>query len=380
MPEKWKNLTVNQPDQPEWIKKTHKFWYRKSTAAGYEFVLVDADAATKTAAFDHEKLAGALTGALKDRIDPKIFAFTRIEYVDQMKAIEFRRSPDGSWIWRGDRRQNQPGSLRWATKATGRMSADGQSRRLGKAEGVSRREMEGSSGNQRLPPSGGRATTRAVRRLPASPSVSTGWRRLLQLPIDHLVARFKEHRRFRRRGASWQIDFMNLPGRGQLQPKTLFAQVHQAGRRRSIFLRGAPSMWTSEEAVDIDNALFANPYDLSESVMEEDGRAFTFEYNQRATSLRIIEWTRTSRARAVISEEPRTFFPTEISSYGKNSGTTPPTAGNHLDVQRDGWNHLYLFDERPAKSGKSTRRRINGSPRRASRRWIDRRFGSRPAE
>ena len=47
---------------PNWLPGD-KFWYRILTPAGSEFILVDPAKGTKTTAFDHEKLAAALSTA-----------------------------------------------------------------------------------------------------------------------------------------------------------------------------------------------------------------------------------------------------------------------------------------------------------------------------
>ncbi len=102
----------------------------------------------------------------------------------------------------------------------------------------------------------------------------------------------------------------------------------------------------------VDNALFPNPYDISNPVWRRDSRAFTFEYNQRGHQVyRVIEVdANTGAPRAVISEEPKTFF-----NY-RTITRNPADHGNKFryDIddgreviwmsERDGWNHLYLFD------------------------------------
>src|ERR1035438_6044807 len=56
-------LVVDVPGAANWIGETDHFWYTRSVRGGTEFVLVDAGAATKNAAFDHEKLAAAISSA-----------------------------------------------------------------------------------------------------------------------------------------------------------------------------------------------------------------------------------------------------------------------------------------------------------------------------
>src|ERR1035437_4818273 len=58
---KSQGLVVDIPGAANWIGETDHFWYTRSVRGGTEFVLVDAWAATKKAAFDHEKLAAAIS-------------------------------------------------------------------------------------------------------------------------------------------------------------------------------------------------------------------------------------------------------------------------------------------------------------------------------
>ena len=61
--EKSQGLVVNVPGPANWIGESDHFWYARTVKGGTEFVLVDAGAATKKAAFDHEKLAAAISSA-----------------------------------------------------------------------------------------------------------------------------------------------------------------------------------------------------------------------------------------------------------------------------------------------------------------------------
>src|ERR1035438_10139743 len=61
--EKSRGGGVDVPGAANWIGETDHFWYTRSVRGGTEFVLVDAGAATKRPAFDHEKLAAAISAA-----------------------------------------------------------------------------------------------------------------------------------------------------------------------------------------------------------------------------------------------------------------------------------------------------------------------------
>jgi dipeptidyl aminopeptidase/acylaminoacyl peptidase len=60
---KARSLVVNTPGAANWIGASDRFWYSKPVTGGTEFVMVDAAAATKKPAFDHEKLAAAISAA-----------------------------------------------------------------------------------------------------------------------------------------------------------------------------------------------------------------------------------------------------------------------------------------------------------------------------
>src|SRR5215470_5827543 len=44
-----------------WIGNTHRFWYRELSRGAYEYIIFDADTLQKKTAFDHAKIAAALT-------------------------------------------------------------------------------------------------------------------------------------------------------------------------------------------------------------------------------------------------------------------------------------------------------------------------------
>ncbi len=73
---------------PNWLPGD-KFWYRILTATGSEFVLVDPAKGTKTAAFDHDKLAKALSTASGRSYTATMLPFQSINYSSDGKTISF---------------------------------------------------------------------------------------------------------------------------------------------------------------------------------------------------------------------------------------------------------------------------------------------------
>jgi dipeptidyl-peptidase 4 len=74
---------------PHWIEKTNRFWYRRVGLTDTRFVLVDAEKNTAEPAFDHARLATALSHAAKEEYSPSTLPFSEIEFVEGGKAIRF---------------------------------------------------------------------------------------------------------------------------------------------------------------------------------------------------------------------------------------------------------------------------------------------------
>jgi dipeptidyl aminopeptidase/acylaminoacyl peptidase len=82
---------------PHWFANDTKFWYRNALRAGAgEFVLVDAEKGTRQPAFDHEKLAAALSKAAEKEFKSDHLPFIAIEFSDDGKAVTFSAA-DKTW-------------------------------------------------------------------------------------------------------------------------------------------------------------------------------------------------------------------------------------------------------------------------------------------
>ena len=75
--------------QPRWIDESSTFWYRVSTEDGKAFVLVNPEKNSQKPAFDHRRLADALTLETGDSLDSNNLPFDFIRFTDGLNAIEF---------------------------------------------------------------------------------------------------------------------------------------------------------------------------------------------------------------------------------------------------------------------------------------------------
>src|SRR6185503_16198320 len=113
----------------------------------------------------------------------------------------------------------------------------------------------------------------------------------------------------RRPGYNRQVHYVLTSPADQLQPKDTAIFYRKPG---DLLDATQPVLFdvAARTQAMVENALFPNPYQISQAMWRRDGRAFTFEYNQRGhQSYRVIEVDASSgKARAVISDDPKTFF------------------------------------------------------------------------
>jgi len=88
-------LTAGTEVDPRWIDNT-RFWYRNQVFGGHEFMLIDAAARTRRPAFDHARLAAALSVAADTSYESDRLPFEEYEYTSD-SAIRFHTAGDRRW-------------------------------------------------------------------------------------------------------------------------------------------------------------------------------------------------------------------------------------------------------------------------------------------
>ena len=81
-------LVFRDDVRPTWID-SYRFWYRNSIPEGQEFILVDARKKTKEQAFDHKKLAEALSQATGTEYTSLRLPFSSFEFTEDEQSIVF---------------------------------------------------------------------------------------------------------------------------------------------------------------------------------------------------------------------------------------------------------------------------------------------------
>lgn len=82
-------LIDHGPVRPNWLA-ADRFWYRDLNAKGSDFILVDPAKGTRTAAFDHQKLANALTKVLGKAYEPSALPFQTVVFSPDNQAVVFQ--------------------------------------------------------------------------------------------------------------------------------------------------------------------------------------------------------------------------------------------------------------------------------------------------
>lgn len=341
--EKFQGLAINIAERANWIDKTPRFWYRKTVKGGHEFIIVDAEKLSKGPAFDHQKLAEALNKETGEKFTAITLPLTMINFVDNEKAIEFEFR-DARWRFdlssyslkkvgparppRGDGWQDVGGPPPQAASTEVKSSPDGKWEafirnynvwiRLKDSEEELPLSWDGNEGNYYT------------------------FNSITWSPDSKKIAAYRL-----RPGLHRKIQYVNSSPADQLQPKYFSLGYTKPGDPLDL---EQPVLFLVENRmqINVDNSLFPNPYDLSNIVWWKDSRAFTFEYNQRGHQVyRVIEVdAQSGKARAIINEECATFF-----CYSSKKYRYDLNDGQEIIwmSERDGWNHLYLYD---GKSGR----------------------------
>ena len=340
-------LAVNVADTPTWIGTTHRFYYRRLRPDGYEFVTVDADIRQKQPSFDHARLADALSKAANRTYVASRLPFQGFTFNEALSAIDL--TIDGArWTCvladyscrtpelprPGDLRRGITGPVRGDLSTVTprpRLSPDGQWMAFIDNYNVAIRPVGGD------------------KRISLSTDGSEGnyydGASIVWSPDSTKVAAYRVRPGFRR-----LVHYVSSSPEDQLQPQHWAIQYAKPGDQLDL---EQPVLFDvrSRSQITVDARLFPNAFDMSDLVWRKDSRGFTFEYNQRGhQAFRVIEVeAQSGAARAVIAEEPQTFF-----YYNRSAATLQAGKRYRYDLadgqevvwmsERDGWNHLYLID------------------------------------
>ena len=336
--DRWEYLTRDVAFPADWIGDTHDFVFRKTVAGGFAFIRENADTGASGPAFDQTMVAAELSKAVGEDYTALRLPFEHVRYSEDGKAILFRIeyarwrcSLGGEGCAPVENKDRPKGfgvvrDLRVPANNAPHVSPDGKWEAL--VEGYNLVIRPAGGGPEKILSQDG---TQGNFYDPETIQWSPDSRKIV---ADRVRPGFP---RYVTRVLSSPDDGLQPEIRQQLYPKPGDA----IDLDQPVLFHVAPDGTSTEIAVS--NALFPNPYQLTDMHWRGDSASFAFEYTRRGhQQAKIVEVdSETGAARAVVTETAKTFVWQDRGYWHDVKGE-----GNELIwlSERDGWAHLYLYD------------------------------------
>ena len=391
---------------PHWFHNNNRFWYTNALpGAAVEFVLVDAEKGVRQLAFDHQKLAAALSLASDQKYQADRLPFGEIEFIDGDRSIRFTVASQ-RWVcnlasYECTRLKPEEG----AANPLPRNSSTAENRNelvslepAGDENPFFESEPEAAMGfdQSELPPqvqqqTGQRQAGAAGQRQGAAARGGQNPNRGQSSPDQKWTAFVRDQNIYLRAGADGSETRLtedgvegNAYGRLQWSPdsKALVAWRVEPGDNREVYLVRSSPMGGGRAV--LQTRAYAQPgdkfaaYELSVFNMDDrkqikpvvervdfgtpavrwslDQSHFTYRKVDRGHQrLRLMEVdAKTGVARTIIDEQTKTFIWTAHAESLENKGLSnimylSKTAEVIHSSEKDGWRHLYLVDVTEAK-------------------------------
>ncbi|WCJ57935.1 prolyl oligopeptidase family serine peptidase [Fontisphaera persica] len=420
---------------PHWFAGGERFWYRKELAGGArEFVVVDAVRGERRPAFDHARLAEALSRALKKEVPSHRLPMDALEWDAAGQWVQFR-AEGKSWRLalasyalsevpreaaktenlaasrnvRPSRRTGEETSIRFINR-TGQevrlfwINPEGRPQAYGTLAAGAERDQHTFAGHVwqvtdgdgntvavfEAVEGGGEAVIEKPNRAAPSPAATEPARAARSReglsPDGQWQAFYRENNVFLRRVSDQQEFALSTDGTAEDRyegrfywapdsRKLVVMRVKQGDTRKVYYVESSPKDQlqpklhsydylkpgdrvpqpmpqlfdvAQRRKIEIVPALFENPWSNQDVRWAADSSQFTFVHNRRGHQiLRLIAVNAaTGEARALIDERSATF----IDYSGKFFLHYLERSGELIWMsERDGWNHLYLYDARTGK-------------------------------
>ena len=339
------------PVDPHWIGKAARFWYRIDVPTGEEFLLVDSERGTRASAFDQARATAAIKEA-------KLGSISRSTLSPDGRSLNFR-ADDRAWILNletysvaadttgptskagtGEREESDGSTRTRRTRSPdGKWEAFAQDDNLWLREVATKREfplaLGGNQGNTyRRDASRARLVSMRYELADypaAEPDVhwSPDSRRLVALQTRLVPER--------------RVTLVESSPADQLQPKTSSYPYLKPGDEIPL---SRPRLFdvTAAREIPLDQNALPNPWAIDSVRWAPDSNHFTFLYNERGHQLLqlLAADANTGALRTIFEERSGTFV--HYSRSGRFLEHLDATHEVLWASERDGWNHLYLFD------------------------------------
>ncbi|MBE0673330.1 MAG: DPP IV N-terminal domain-containing protein, partial [Bacteroidales bacterium] len=337
------NKVYNGNVRPVWIGESSMFWYENTTPSGRTYVMVDAVKGTKKEAIDQVKFAKSFESATGTKAEPGklpirnitfaanagsfTFEFEGLRYTCNLKNYsvikgDSIRQPGGrgaagggsGWAWNTpDELRNPPvpsPDRKWTAFVKDfnvfiRSNEDRKEYQLSYDGGLG----EYYSANIRWSPDSKKLMTAKVR--PAEPHM---------------------------------IHYVEAAPADQFQPKHSSFEYRKPG---DAIPQSYPQLFDVETKthLQVETGMIGNQYSVGQYRWAPDSKYFTFEYNKRGHQVyQVIKVDAATGKHSVLVNETSATF---IDYSGKKYRNDMPATNEMIWAsERDGWNHLYLYDTR----------------------------------
>lgn len=330
----FKDKVYNNPSEFHWLKSGDKVWYLNKGKTKQEFILADIKKRTQAPAFDHQRLARSLAQQSHKKVDAAKLPFREFAFSDDRKSITF-----------------QVDSAKWRCNLSSYACEVVEIVKPPKKENWYWGNGMDETANEPVS-SPDSVTVAFIRNY--NVFIRTRSKEEIQLSYDGNAGNFyssylqwspdgKKIMAYKvRPGEKHLIYFVESSPKDQLQPKLCTREYLKPG---DALPHRQPQLFLVDERkhVPISDELFSQQYSLEDIGWRKDSRAFTFEYNERGHQrYRVLEVSAPSgNIRTLVDERSDTFidYSGKRFRYDVNDGKEIIWAS-----ERDGWNHLYLYD------------------------------------
>jgi dipeptidyl aminopeptidase/acylaminoacyl peptidase len=321
---------------PAWIEKTNYFWYSTKTPRGTEYFLVDAARRLKQPAFNQETLAKALARG-KTPVDPYKLPIANLTFTDGVKKITFTTRGDTTYTYdiaRGRLAATQPRAERWPRRGEHWGRVDDEKAYFPVPSPDRRQEAFTREGNLYIRD----VATGATRQLSHDGSEGEYYSaRVTWSPDSRKIVAYKYRPAWTRK-----LRTVVAAPPDQLQPRLEEIDYVKPGDALPVRL---PVLFIPDQQKQL-KINFPDPdaqFSLGNIRWHPSSEYFTFDYNKRGHQQYTIYKVTGDNplAAPLIDERANTFI------YYNNIYLHPlPSARELLWIsERDGWRHLYLYDD-----------------------------------
>jgi len=332
---------------PNWLEGKPQFWYRINLRDdANQFIFVDAEQGVRKEAFDHSRLAKALSEQLKAEYKADKLPFNSIKFVDDANSIEFQVEDT---VWQADLSSYELKKIRSAPPVQERPQGP---------RGFGRRRRFTEDGPPRF-------------RQPDANSPDKKWNifvkdynlyiksnltdEIFPMTCDgsedyqysERISWSEDSKKFianiDKPKPKWKVHYVESSPSDQNQPKYSEFEYEKPGDPITI---SKPCLFhvDPKKQIKIDDKFFPDPFYRTEDWhWTKDSKSFYFYYNQRGHQVvRVIKVDAcTGQTSVIIDEVSDTFIDYAGKKYLEYLDDT-----NEIiwASERDGWNHLYLYD------------------------------------